>query len=255
MQKNNLHLAAQKEYPQAEQLPLPPNIDANEATRFSPFRSRDITSSAITVHEKINEAIDVTSEQIREVACDEQKIEDAHLRSYDKHSPINLSSTMQTQVPEPFVPPPNDLLYSSYLSFPGGSWGQQTKYLSHELNAAHYTELRQELRSGWSSYKGCINSTLLYSNNNRMFGSSLQLLSLYQNSTNMTKRYIMIGNVQNNNSSNETKELKPEKETGRAKLKKAVKEYGATVVVFHVGISLVSLGICYTLVSRYIKHQ
>lgn len=39
------------------------------------------------------------------------------------------------------------------------------------------------------------------------------------------------------------KEVKPEKETGRSKLKKAVKEYGATVVVFHVGISLISLGV------------
>ncbi|EFA03673.1 Protein FAM210B-like Protein [Tribolium castaneum] len=33
------------------------------------------------------------------------------------------------------------------------------------------------------------------------------------------------------------------------KLKKAVAEYGSTVIVFHVGISLVSLGVCYVLVS------
>lgn len=33
------------------------------------------------------------------------------------------------------------------------------------------------------------------------------------------------------------------------KLKKAVKEYGATVIVFHVGISLISLGTCYLLVT------
>lgn len=36
----------------------------------------------------------------------------------------------------------------------------------------------------------------------------------------------------------------------KERLKRAVKEYGSTVVVFHVGISLVSLGACYTLVSR-----
>lgn len=35
----------------------------------------------------------------------------------------------------------------------------------------------------------------------------------------------------------------------KEKLKKAVKEYGSTVIVFHVGISLVSLGACYLLVS------
>lgn len=38
--------------------------------------------------------------------------------------------------------------------------------------------------------------------------------------------------------------------TSRQKLQRAVKEYGATVIVFHVTISLASLGICYLLVSR-----
>lgn len=122
MHKNNLHLAVQREYPKAETLPLPPNVDPNETTRFSPLRTRDITGSAITVHDIIND-IDVTTEQRKEAPCEEKIIEDEHLRGYDRHSPINLSSSMQTQVPEPFSPPPNDLLYSSYLSFPGGSWG------------------------------------------------------------------------------------------------------------------------------------
>lgn len=38
----------------------------------------------------------------------------------------------------------------------------------------------------------------------------------------------------------------------RDKLKKAVAEYGSTVIIFHVTISLVSLGTCYLLVSRYL---
>lgn len=38
--------------------------------------------------------------------------------------------------------------------------------------------------------------------------------------------------------------------TQRQKLKRAVKEYGSTVVVFHVTISLMSLGFFYLLVSR-----
>ncbi|KAL0894701.1 hypothetical protein ABMA27_013240 [Loxostege sticticalis] len=37
--------------------------------------------------------------------------------------------------------------------------------------------------------------------------------------------------------------------TSKEKLKKAVKEYGSTVVVFHVTISLMSLGGCYLLIS------
>lgn len=35
----------------------------------------------------------------------------------------------------------------------------------------------------------------------------------------------------------------------KEKLQKAVKEYGSTVIIFHVGISLISLGTCYLLVS------
>lgn len=40
--------------------------------------------------------------------------------------------------------------------------------------------------------------------------------------------------------------------SAKDKLKKAVKDYGSTVIVFHVSISLMSLGTCYLLVSRYV---
>nr|XP_023017746.1 protein FAM210B, mitochondrial-like [Leptinotarsa decemlineata] len=48
---------------------------------------------------------------------------------------------------------------------------------------------------------------------------------------------------------NEQKVIVTDKSTLAEKLKKAVKEYGSTVIVFHVGISLLSLGTCYLLVS------
>ncbi|KAK5645866.1 hypothetical protein RI129_004330 [Pyrocoelia pectoralis] len=37
--------------------------------------------------------------------------------------------------------------------------------------------------------------------------------------------------------------------TRKEKLKRAVKQYGSTVIIFHVTISLASLGVCYLLVS------
>lgn len=43
--------------------------------------------------------------------------------------------------------------------------------------------------------------------------------------------------------------------TAAQKLKKAVAEYGSTVIVFHIGISLVSLGSCYLLVSTGLDVQ
>lgn len=42
------------------------------------------------------------------------------------------------------------------------------------------------------------------------------------------------------------------KESAVTKLKRAVKDYGSTVIVFHVGISLASLGTCYLAISRFV---
>lgn len=41
-----------------------------------------------------------------------------------------------------------------------------------------------------------------------------------------------------------------EKLSARDKLKKTIKDYGATVLIFHIAISITSLGIFYQLVSR-----
>ncbi|KAG8301163.1 hypothetical protein J6590_059568 [Homalodisca vitripennis] len=43
--------------------------------------------------------------------------------------------------------------------------------------------------------------------------------------------------------------------SNRAKLKRAVKDYGATVIIFHVTISLMSLGISYLAISRFTLHH
>ncbi|XP_054720058.1 protein FAM210B, mitochondrial-like [Uloborus diversus] len=40
------------------------------------------------------------------------------------------------------------------------------------------------------------------------------------------------------------------KPSQRARLKQAIKDYGATIIVFHVAISLTSLGICYLAISN-----
>ena len=252
-QSSKMHLAVQRDYPNAEQLPLPPNIDANENARFSPLRTRDITSSEISVHQG-NFGIDVTFDQIEHWAPEAQsevKLEDPHLGSYDRHTSVNLGAHMQSTVPEPY----GGNNKTTHLNMPGGSWSQQTKYLSHELNSAHYTQLRQELRSDWSHYTDQKGTKLDASScsllNPRLFAQQNHFLII-------NKRFISLSAK----SSNEQAPLKtsgesevpkvPEKETGRSKLKKAIKEYGSTVIVFHVGISLVSLGMFYALVSRWV---
>lgn len=114
-QSNKLHLAIQRDYPQAEKLPLPLNIDSAESTRFSPLRNRDITSSAINVHHEMI-GIDVTLDQVKTETTNPITIKDAHLENYDQQTAVNLSSIMQSTVPEPY-----NNNKSSHLNFPGGS--------------------------------------------------------------------------------------------------------------------------------------
>lgn len=108
-------MAVQREYPQAEKLQLPQNIDSEESTRFSPLRNRDITSSAISVHNEIE--IDVTLDQKPET--ESIQFNDVHLSCYDNSGAVNLASVMQTSVPEPYGFTTSNKF--SHLNMPGGS--------------------------------------------------------------------------------------------------------------------------------------
>lgn len=266
-QTSKLHLAVQRDYPNAKQLPMPENINVSETACFSPLRNRDITSSAISVHHEMI-GIDVTLYQTKPEVKSDAALNDPHLGSYDRHSSVNLSSVMQSTVPEPFGG--NDK-FSHFLNMPGGQWGQQTKYLSHELNSSHYTQLRQELRESWSQYdseqspRGIKSMKLT-----NIFNYSPQCLFERHNQRHfliINKRFISLTTKQLNEQAQKPSEKsstgelnvgdqklrKPEvKETAQMKLKKAVKEYGSTVFVFHIAISLASLGMFYGLVSRWV---
>uniref|UniRef100_A0A2M4BSX5 DUF1279 domain-containing protein n=2 Tax=Nyssorhynchus TaxID=44543 RepID=A0A2M4BSX5_9DIPT len=290
--QSGLHLTAQRTYPLAAALPLPPNIDTTETSRFSPLRSRDINASAMLTHQSCGASypIDVTVDMSDASA---RATIDPHVESYDCRGAVSLNSAMQSNVPSPF----GGMHKFTHLNMPGGSWGQESKFLSHELNSSHYTNLRQEVRSDWSNYEdkpvklegavaaaegrqaqhgnrlglGRASSTNLLSTQllhtqavrdipsmlsfRRSFSlSSLHLLAL--NSHNWQSQTKGNANASTNVTSEE-REQKPSPAeqapvSRKDRLKKAIKEYGSTVLVFHVSISLVSLGTCYLLVSRLV---
>lgn len=211
------------------------------------MRNRDITGSAILTHhanqtEVIDITLDKTSETINKNT--ESIYNDPHLSSYDRGSVVSLSSVMQTSVPEPF----GGLNEFTHLNMPGGGWSLKSKHLSHELNSSHYTNLRQEFRQDWNTYNDNIDRKGIIDR-----GHIKSLLSnIHSNCSVITKRYISLSPITMNETPiNDSAKSSPivEKETNKSKLKKAVKEYGSTVIVFHVGISLISLGVCYGLVS------
>lgn len=253
LNSNKLHLAIQREYPQAERLPIPPNIDATETSRFSPLRNRDINASAITVQEKFAEKIDITLDQTKDTVQPMIIYDDPHLSLYDANTPVNTGAVMQSTVPEPYG---GNGKFTN-LNMPGGSWGLQTKYLSHELNSAHYTQLRQDIRSHETShvYKGISANQSMCRMTSFLSNSNLLLFN-HHNSPFLTinKRFISLSATKNSPdkspTSGESEKSKSTTETAQSKLKRAVKEYGSTVIVFHVAISLLSLGTSYALVSR-----
>jgi hypothetical protein len=110
-QSKNLHLAVQRDLPDYS-LPLPPNIDSAETTRFSPTRTRDLVAvSAVAAH--VNN-IDITLSQKQDTPS--IAFNDPHLESYVPHTGVNLAGVMQSIVPEPFGG--NNKL--THLNMPGG---------------------------------------------------------------------------------------------------------------------------------------
>lgn len=103
------------------------NINESEMSRFSPLRERDLSGPAIDIkHDK--QVFDITLQH------------DPHVNKYDSRGAVNLSSSMQSNVPSPFSG------NHTHLNMPGSQWGQGYKYLSHHLQNAHYLSLRNEYR-------------------------------------------------------------------------------------------------------------
>lgn len=281
----SLHLSAKQEYPQAKPLPLPINIDPNESQRFSPQRTRDITSTAIATSIWNQRSIDITIDSSQ--SYDVKSTADPHVDSYDCTGAVSLNSSMQSNVPSPF----GGMHKFTHLNMPGGQWSQSNKWMSHDLHSSHYTNLRREARKDWSNaslnngsikkgmteptqnvplhgnyptvYKTVWNQVLKSYLLNAPFACSKQnhckdhLVSIphHINHRMFSDKKEIVKSISTDNVNDE---LQKENEqaapvdtlTARQKLKKAIKDYGATVLIFHITISLASLGFFYQLVSR-----
>ncbi|KAM7352684.1 uncharacterized protein ACRADG_005114 isoform 2-T3 [Cochliomyia hominivorax] len=201
-------------------LPIPNNIDVAETTRFSPHRSREISATVILSqnYQGISSPkIDITTDNSFSNENSEKR--DPHVKLYDCYGAISLNSVMQSNVPTPF----GGMHNFTHLNMPGGQWSQDNKFMSQNLQSSHYTTLRKNARSNWSTYNkdSIINNKVAW---------NLQIKRSYCNMINKSKDK---SNIQSK----------------KEQLKQAFKEYGSTILIFHVAISLVSLGGFYLLVS------
>ncbi|SPP85570.1 blast:Protein FAM210B [Drosophila guanche] len=157
--------------------------------------------------------------------------QDPHVQSYDCFGSISLNSVMQSNVPTPF----GGMHKFSHLNMPGGQWSQEYKFTSQNLHSSHYSALRDSARADWGTY-----------DQNVHFGATTGRRSYSTHSAPPTSespaRPAAIDAAPT--------EAKLSK---KDKLKQAFKEYGTTIIAFHVGISLISLGGFYLLVSSGIN--
>ncbi|BFF93980.1 uncharacterized protein DMAD_11719 [Drosophila madeirensis] len=217
-------------YAAAAALPLPINVNAAETTRFSPQRSRDISCTVMNAQAPIS-TIDITTDNSYSGNLASSTQQDPHVQSYDCFGSISLNSVMQSNVPTPF----GGMHKFSHLNMPGGQWSQEYKFTSQNLQSSHYSALRDSARADWGTYDQNVN-----------FGATTGRRSYSTHSAPPTSespaRPAAIDAA--------PAEAKLSK---KDKLKQAFKEYGTTIIAFHVGISLISLGGFYLLVSSGIN--
>lgn len=239
--RRTIHVSAVRDYPAVAPLPLPANIDPNETIQFSPYRARDIG------HHTVSLAAASSSASASYHTGHISSCTDPHVASYDAQGSVNLNCAMQSNVPEPFSG--HNFVH---LNMPGGAWAQNGKFMAQDLQASHYTNLRQQVRSEWDKKKGGFGShSGIIARPFHCYAAAAAVAT-----TNPGPLVILSAAPYS------TKELgdgssggdgpSPVAESKKTRLQRAFKEYGSTVICFHVGISLASLGMFYAMVSRYV---
>ncbi|XP_020279630.1 uncharacterized protein LOC109852669 isoform X2 [Pseudomyrmex gracilis] len=213
-----LHMTCTRHYPDPPTLTLPSNvcnIFANETGRFTPERARDIA---------------LYSENGGNAVCPGKssgfpKIQDnGHVDSYDCFGAVSLNGTMQSNVPKPF----SSSGKSMHLNMPGGQWSRDGKYIAEDMQRSHYRKLSCKATN-------TLTSTLLQ----------------------VTYQPIHITEMSYSTNASEAQkdaekgQLTPQKiamMSKRDRFRLMLRDYGATLFVFHITISLICLGSCYVVV-------
>ncbi|XP_043523015.1 uncharacterized protein LOC122535500 isoform X3 [Frieseomelitta varia] len=236
----NLHVTSVRRYPDPPALPLPANVSeifANETGRFTPERARDIDAPVLLYGK--NDDTSFFSNQLSKptVACSSnlKNCSDMHVDSYDCFGAVSLNGTMQSNVPEPFCSNGK----SMHLNMPGGQWARDEKYIAEDMQKSHYRIVRlSQLKLDKSGLTANLLSQAMY--------KPKYIYSMGYS----TKPSEPVNKLANDNQKG-IKEI-PQELSQREKFKILAKEYGITVVIFHIGISLISLAACYAAVARFV---
>ncbi len=232
---------------------------------FSPTRARDILDRSVDQeahNSRKNSSVQGVQGPIEtEYAAEERrKIDD--VVTYNHTANVSLSSVMQSNVPEPYS---NQSMSPGPQNMPMGGVMRNQKYVAGELTDNHpsrnYTTSSQHDQGKVSWMESFISGR-------KSAGDGCQSICdfnlaakslLHQHCVAIVPR--CTGNAILSNpplayfsvksySTDANDETAETNLSQKERLKRAVKEYGGTVVVFHVCISLISLGGFYLAVSR-----
>ncbi|KAK9304966.1 hypothetical protein QLX08_003890 [Tetragonisca angustula] len=235
----SLHVTSVRRYPDPPALPLPTNVSdifANETGRFTPERARDIAAPVLLYGKNDDTSFFPNQLSKPTVACSSnlKNCSDMHVDSYDCFGAVSLNGTMQSNVPKPFCSNGK----SMHLNMPGGQWARDGKYIAEDMQKSHYRIVRlPQLKLDKSGLTANLLSQAIY---------EPKYIYSMGYSTKPSEPVNKLANDKNQKGIKET----PQELSQREKFKILAKEYGITVVIFHIGISLISLAACYAAVAR-----
>ncbi|KAL7305751.1 hypothetical protein TKK_0002001 [Trichogramma kaykai] len=229
-QQNNhrpLHASSVRRYPEAPRLPLPHNISEvlnTELTSFGPERSRDISAPLFLYNQDPNKFSSSFGSTNKSAFNTGSSVRMQQTDCYDCFGVVSLSSSMQTNVPKPFLAGNR----STYLNMPGGVWAREAKYLAENIRKSHFTvyQMRDANRSG-----------------------AFDAIRNYSTSSSPVTSDVKNQNEKKTSPTKSENQKIWDSMSKRQKLGILVRDYGRTVMAFHIGISLVSLGSFYWVVS------
>ncbi|XP_066587209.1 uncharacterized protein [Prorops nasuta] len=224
---NAFHLTGVRRYPETPVLPLPINVSeifANETGRFTPERSRDIAAPTFLYSANGNgRCTNLQQTQHQNFT----RVQDSHVDSYDCFGAVSLNGTMQSNVPTPFCSKGK----SMHLNMPGGQWARDGKYIAEDMQKSHYRTYVFDKKASriFFNKNGSAATNIILKKLQLFYDPKLQLCLMYSTSSEPQAA--------------EIKQLK------RERLKQLLKECGAIAAIFHVTISLISLGTIYAALS------
>ncbi|CAK9823007.1 Protein FAM210B, mitochondrial [Anthophora retusa] len=235
----NFHVTSIRRYPDPPTLPLPTNVSeifANETGRFTPERARDI-AAPVLLYDR-NNCKSFFSEKLTkssERSCRLENSSDTHVDSYDCFGAVSLNSTMQSNVPKPF----SSNGKSTHLNMPGGQWARDGKYIAEDMQKSHYRSICiPQLKLEKNGLANHVTTNILF---RTICKSSYTSIMEYATQVSQPP------NGLTNSDDKKQKELRHLAKKERFKI--IVRDFGITTIIFHVGISLISLGACYTAVA------